>query len=476
MKKLVCLLWALALFGAQASAELLTIDDYLQKVKAEHKELKALEYNIEALKSKMFEAKRIYSPYFAANYTYKDDESQRPLIQPLDEVSGHMFDASVTQMFNTGTTVSIGFNYSELNNDYPSTRTDVYDYTSTDMYPYIKLEQSLWREIFSGSTKAGVSKIQAQMRSQMYLLIYKRQQLMLNANLAYWGLSYSRTLLDYRNTSLKRNKTILDWNQKRYKLDLVNKVDYLQSQAAYKQREYNLKLAKEQLLKAGRDFNNFLDIVSSEVKYKTSSVVDASKKYLELKDDIEKLGMRADVLSAMADAESAEYAATEAEGIGAELKAVGSYSLNGVDKTYSGAFDHVFEANRPSYTIGATYSLPLDFIKRSKITKGYKLASSGAKQTVEGLVISESNEWQNLFDNWKFAKDRLKLSMEIHETQKQRNVESKQMLTKGRLTTYEALQSEQDLDDASVAVLSDIFELITIFETNKAFYSGNPEF
>jgi outer membrane protein TolC len=69
----------------------------------------------------------------------------------------------------------------------------------------------------------------------------------------------------------------------------------------------------------------------------------------------------------------------------------------------------------------------------------------------------------------------MELAVEVEKIQKQRYEEDRKLLQRGRTTTYMVLQSEEDLDAATLNVLRGILELIQIYEQAKAFYSNINE-
>jgi outer membrane protein TolC len=377
-------------------------------------------------------------------------------------------DVNVGRQFETGTQVSLGVQGFYGNYDYKVTP----DYQVTDIAPFIRLEQSLLKNWKGGNTKASMSQARANANSLLYLLEYKKQGIIFNAKMAYWNLSYSRTVINFRRSSLDRTKRIFDWNQRRFNLDLAEQTDLLQSQAAFKMRELNLKIAYESEVKASRDFNRFINISDPKVKYDVESFITAGNNFEQDK-QLERTGIRADVASAMEDVASSMYAQSLSEkGMGSDLIFTGQFAMNGVNKDFSSASSDVAELNKPSYSVGLKYSLPLDSSLRKTIIKGYESAKISAEKALENAKLQENSDWLQLVDDWNNARSRYALSIEIRNIQQKRNEEEQGLLTKGRSTTYLVLQSEQDLDDAYLSMLQNIFELIGIYEQVEAFYSN----
>jgi outer membrane protein TolC len=457
--------------------EMLTIDGYLYMVAKNNSDLKSIQASINAVKGKLAEIERVYAYSLSADLSYSDDKSCRPYSQPakLNEVSIWNYSTSVNKQFVTGTQFSLGINGSYGTYDYVLLPSGDSHYNVSDISPFVRLQQSLWKDINGGSTKAGIYKQKASTKSVLYLLEYKKQKLLLDAMSAYWNLSYTKTVIDFRKVSFDRKKKLLDWNQRRYKMDLAERSDLLQSQAAVKSGELNLKLAYEDENRANRMFNQFLNIKDDKLRYDVEKFEDKGNSF-KIDRTLVKKGARADILAALEDVNTALYDQEASQrSRGADLVLEGKYSLNGVEQSLWKSFDHVKNGDRPSYSLGLKYTLPLDFKLRKAIDKGYEAAKVSAQTAVESTVVKENNDWIQLLDNWDNARIRMELAVEVEKIQKQRYEEDRNLLNRGRTTTYMALQSEDDLDAATLNVFKSILELIQINEQAKAFYSGVGE-
>ena len=470
MKKLK-LLFLLGFMAAAvpASGEMLTMGQYLDLVAENNSELKTVQANIDAVKGKLAEIERVYSYFLSAGVSYIDDQSGRPFAvnsTTMRRTSVFSTDVNVSRQFETGTQLSLGLQSSY--EDYNFKNTPNYDVN--DIAPFIRLEQSLLKNWNGENTKAGMAQARANANSILYLLEYKKQGILLNAKLSYWNLSYTRTVIDFRRSSLDRTKKILEWNQRRFSLDLAERSDLLQSQAAFKMRELNLKLAYESEVKSSRDFNRLINVSDPRVNYDVEAFITAGKNF-EKDKKLEKKGTRADVLSAMEDVITAMQAQLLSERVmGSDLVFTGQFVLNGVNRDFSKASSDLAELNKPTYSVGLRYTVPLDFSLRKTINKGYESAKIAAEKALENAKLQESSDWLQLVDNWNNAKARYALTIEIRDIQQKRNEEEQSLLRKGRSTTYLVLQSEQDLDDTYLSMLQNILELMGICEQAEAFY------
>jgi hypothetical protein len=467
-------IFACCCFGINVNADILTLDDYLTLILKNNSELKSIQSNINAIKGKLAQIEMVYSYSLSAGVSYADDKSGRPfsvIARPKD-IKSFSYDAAINKMFGFGTQASLGLNGSHAISKFvePSIDIDV-----IDIAPFLQLQQSLWKDINGGSTKASIAKAKASAKSALYLLEDQKQNILLNAKIAYWNLSYAKTVVDFRKNSLNRVQKILDWNQKRFNMDLAEKSDLLQSQAAVKLGNLNLKIASEQEIKANRTVNQFLAIADISVKYDVEKFEEKGQSF-NSNYELKKNCTRLDVLSSLEDVNSAIYDQVENKKTsGADLVLNGQFALNGVDQDFEFVRDDLTKIQRPSYSLGLRYSLPLNFKLRRILSQGYEAAKISAQKKAEYLSIKENNDWQQLLDDWNDAKLKTTIAVEIETIQKQRKQEDEELLKTGRTTTYLVLQTEQALDDSILNVFGSILELIKISETAKALYDYSFE-
>ncbi|MDR3253738.1 MAG: TolC family protein [Endomicrobium sp.] len=451
--------------------ESLTINEYTDMVLRNNSEIQSIQLNIEALKGKLAEIEKVYSYSLNAGISYIEDRSGKPY-NPVpanrpNKIKNIKYEADINKQFATGTKITLGFNSSYSKNYMQN--------AVSDIEPFVRLQQSLLKDINGGCTKAGIEKIRANAKSDLYKLEYKKQNILLNAKLIYWDLSYLRTVINFKKLSLDRTKKILDWSQKKYNMDLIGKSDLLQSQAALKGKELSLQLAYEEEKKVNRLFNQFLNINDGQVKYEVEKFEDKKNNFKD-NQTLNKKGKRKDLLSALEYAKSAFYDQISAEkSLKADLVLKGQYVLNGVEQTVNAAVKDIRNGSRPFYSLELRYILPLDFKLRKTINQGYKSAKISAQKAAEYALIQENNDWLQLIDNWNNAKTRFNIIAAIEKIQQQRHEEDKNLFVKGRVTTTQVLQGEQALDDTELDVLKNILELIKIYEQAEVIYNNNGD-
>ncbi|GEM_PF-1123830 len=453
-----------------ASAEFLTVDQYVQKVEENNSSLKEINFQIEAISKQFKESFRAYSATLGSNLTYANDKTRA-----YNSASGQFadqkiqalnFDVSVNKQFETGTLFSAGYgtNYSSVKYILPL-------YETTDMAPYVALEQSLLKNFNGDLTKISISKAKAASRSLLYLQTYKKQQILLNAKKVYWALSYARTVSDFRKQSFERSRKILEWNESRYNRDLAERNDVLQSKALYKGRELALKQSQFDVMTASRNFNEMMNISSNASDYEIESINNLEKYFNGISELKRNGGKRADVLAALATVENTKYTAEEKnKSIGADLKVSGKFAFNGADSSFTGASSEMAKLNYPSWALGLSYSVPLDFSIQKSVNEGFEAQLNAASKQAEAAELSEKNDWNQLNANWKNTLEKYEIAKEINKIQQERNIEEQKLLKRGRSTTSDMIKSEDDLDDAVLSQYQFSMDLIFILLESQMLY------
>jgi outer membrane protein TolC len=430
--------------------ELLTYGNFLNEVEKNNNELKSLQLKIDAEEGKIAEEERVYS--------YRLSVGGKGNLQSGKSKVLATYDTSISKMVPTGTQISLGLGTVEGK-----------CVSIENAVPFMKIDQSLLRDIGGRCTKANIAKAKTRTKSVVYLLKYDKQKILLNAKLAYWNLSYAKTVVEFRKMSLERAKKILKWNKKRFDMDLTEKADLLQSQSAVKLKELSLKLAYEDESRARMAFNQFLNIEDGKIKYDVERFKD-KKNNSNGHNTLNKKNTRMDVLAALEKVQESYYDKVSSKNrMGQDLIFNAGFAVNGL--FYGEHFSFRSNRDKLSLSIGLRYTLPLDFQLRKIINQGYNAAEIASQRSADFAVLKEKNEWLQLTNDWTNAKMRFDLALEIENVQQQRHEEGKSLLRRGRSTTHLVLQIEQDLDDATLSVLQSIFELIKIREQVETFYN-----
>ncbi len=450
--------------------KVLSFDAYLSQVKEKNPELKSTALSIDALGKKISQSEMAYFPRFIGNYTYIDDKSGAGFgsTLPLKENNTYAWDLGLSKKWETGTVTSLGFSNSISALDLSAPYTlfpglTLSNFTAYSTAAFLKVEQSLVRELAGGFTEAGINKAKAGIRSAQYMKQYSAQQLLLRTRFTYLSLSLARDVVNFRKQELKRAEDILQWNEDRVNNDLADRGDLLQAKGFLGLRKLNLQMAVEDERKTCRAFNELRGTQGSLVSENITGLDEITAYYSKF-EVLKAGGKRADVLSASSLLESAAFAKTETSySLMPDVSVFGKVSLSGLDLTNDGAFSQVTNASKPIYLFGINLNLPLDFGSTELINKGYDLDVESAKESLNKAELSANKDWLNLTENWKNVKSRLETALSIKRIQTERLEYSRERFVKGRLTMAQLVITENDLDDATLNYYRFIIEQVATY-------------
>lgn len=479
-RKLLLIIATVTAIPLAASAqEMLSLDEYLQKVQQNNPEIKSVDLSIDAMGKKVLELDMTYSPFLSGGYTYTDDKSfSFGSSLATKEARSNVWNINAVKKFGFGSTISLGYVNADATYDLLSPTavvgdTKVSNFTGYQVRPALQVQQSLLRDFNSGLTRSGIDKTKAATRAGQFLQLFKKQQILQRARTAYWALSLNREVVIFRKVSLDRTEKLLRWNENRLKLDLAERSDLLQAQAAFKARQLNLQLANEDEVKASRDFNELLGVSDPAVNYDLESFTDKLS-FFKTVTSLPRTGERADVLAARENYASSKYAEKETYYRSMpELTLTGSYALSGLALNYSDAWKQVTGQDHPVLSVGINFIVPLDYKTLSTVRKGYTEDFLSAREALNMAELAARKDWDNLSKTWEDVKTRLTLTQELKDIQEMRVVEEQNRFQKGRTTTFQLITAENDLDDASLNVYRNVFEAVVIY-AQAELYNTQP--
>ncbi len=457
-----------------------TLEKYLSQVETNNQDIRSVNFSIMSIDQKIQEVDTAYVPFLGAGLSYTKDKSGPGLNStlPTKEMDIVGLNVGINKKWRTGT--SLSFTYTDMLASLDLlTPTQVIgpdkvtSLAGFQIKPSVRIDQSLIKDTKNGLTQAGIGKAKASALSGRYLLLFRKQQILQQARAAYWALSLSREVVEFRALSLERAQQVLVWNENKVKLDLAEKSDLYQAQAAYKLRQLLLQQAVEDEEKARRRFNEFRGATSSTVDESVEKIADVVDNNAGVA-TLVKAGERADVLSAVASLESMQFARKEAFlRTGHDVSVFGSAAFSGLDTSYAGTWEQVLSIDKPIIAVGVMYTTPLNFSISRTVRKGYENDLNAARENLAKAQLSSQNAWDELVRAWNEVKVRLALAREIRDIQSLRLEEEQRKSQRGRTTTFLRLNAENDLDDATLNVYRLAFEELMVL-AQVELYSTKP--
>ncbi len=449
-------------------AQAVTLEEYLAEVRSKNGGIVGLKTSSEAKKIRRHEGELFFKPSFFLTGEYYDD--QRPTNAPVfqgTQTLRHTLRSGLSQNFRTGTKATVSYNMYKTQINGVSGAL-IPNNKFFDISPQLEVSQSLWRN-FLGSEFAATEQIQiAQVEAQRFNEAYTYKQLILAAENAYWRLYVAQTGLKVQEESLARAKKLRDWNQGRFRNNLIDESDFVQAEANLQSREIEYQDTVTEIQSALRDFNSLRENEGEAVNLEGTKGKDSS--YILDAPLPPKMKLREDVRVALANKKLA--AATSQLGTQRNrpnLELYGTYSMNGRDQQYSDAYDQAMTATRPFTIVGVRFTTPLDLGAMSDYKKAYSQELVASDMILKRKLYEVDREWEILQERFGNFKKRLKLSQKMVQVQERKLTTEKRRYSQGRTTTFQVLQFEQDFANAQLLKLRYERELITVYNQLKLF-------
>lgn len=464
--KLVALL-AMLPFTAD-SAETVSAEDYLKEVRAKNQEVQGAIVASEGSLKRSGEASLTTSFVLFSDGEFASD-AMLPLV-PLfsyDRVETTRFNLGVRKLTTFGMEAKAYYRLTHTNYVNMSLPPGVNYY---DARPVIELTQSLWANGFGRATRAQRDAGEAQALAVSFNNRHKARSLLVAAEDAYWRLALARDRVDVTKKSLEQAQKLYKWSAGRVRRNLADEADALQAKAALELRQLEMQSAVDEENAAARLFNRLRNSPENEVPQELES---PTSEQLLAKLLSQPKPHRDDVKAAEQQQRATVAAAAASMEKNRPLFDVyGSYGFNGRDAQLAAALGNPFTANRPAFSLGLRFSMPLDRGTASNVVDGFRQEQIGAEISYQQKLADQKREWDDLIQRIKESKARLKLHQAISQAQKAKLKVERERLSSGRSTTFQVLIFEQDFAQSQLAEIGARAELLRALTQTKLY--GGP--
>lgn len=333
--------------------------------------------------------------------------------------------------------------------------------------PVLELNQSLWRNWAGRQVSAKREAMNAQTKADQLNEQYNLIRMKSDAETAYWKLVVARKMVNSAKGNTERAERINSWYTKRSDMQLSDQSDSLQGKAILAARKLELEAALAEERAAARAFNMMRgsdqeDVTESldELKYETIMNLKAP----------ERQGMRKDIQAAAEQAKADRAKAIDAEeSASADVKAYANLSLNGRNPQARTTVDQSFSNNYPMTMVGVKLDVPLSFGVASATRQGYRVQAESSDIIYKRKMYENERLWMDLSRKFEDAKNRLSLAIELEKAQQKKVDFEKTRRGRGRSTTIQVIQFEQDYASAQVSRINLESEIINLHAQLKTF-------
>jgi outer membrane protein TolC len=451
----------------------LKLEDFLQQVEDKNQSMTASKLIVEGSQERSNEGKLIFRPtIFAEGRTVIDKKPTTNIQAQGDRTDYNFVTAGIQQQFNFGLQGKLGYNLShtKIYNASPALLpvNDFHDGVAT-----LELSQSLWRNFWGKESRSQETILTSQAQATKHSENFKIKATLAQAESLYWSLSQVRKVVTVQKESLERAQKIRNWNQNRLKSGLAESSDFLQADANYKARDYELKSTMQDLKNLQRAVNSVRGI-DSEILIEDLEAVDTNKlKKLTLPS---KADLRDDTKAALELQKISKASTTlSIEKNKPTFEVYGSYALNGRNPETDTAVTNSFKTDHDTKAIGLRFVAPLDFMTTNDNISGYKKEQIAAEQNFQRKLFEQEQQWNDLASRFEDAKIKLSLVEKIEEAQKIKASNERERLNKGRTVTFQVLNFEQDYAQSELAKIQSETNILNIYSQLKTFRAGGTK-
>jgi outer membrane protein TolC len=335
-------------------------------------------------------------------------------------------------------------------------------------YNKLELTQSLIQNGFGSRIRAQREQIRAGVLAGEYSARFQAQSRLVQAENAFWRLAFARRSVEIQTEIIGRSNKALEWARRRTNLQLGDRSDLLQAQASSDLNQLQMQSFEEEVRNASRAFNLYRnqegDVVAERLVLPTiAETIEAPAP---------ERGKRLDIMAAEQQQKVAEAdAQVRAENYKPQVDVFANLAWMGRDGASTPAIKEGFSSKNPNTSFGVNISVPLAPGKLTDSIRGALMAKEASRLTYEQQLLDDKLGWDEISSKLKDAKTRLKLLRTIEIVQKDKYENERQRLLRGRTTTFQSLQFEQEYAATQLRSLSNQAEVLGLLAQMKLYRS-----
>lgn len=456
-------------FGSLASAaEVLTLAQYLEQVKANNPEARAAILNAQGAELRLKEADAPVIPEFYAEYNRFDRKPEQNSTFAQERVEGDQWKTGVRKQWTFGLQSDVYFNAARSNLTLPPANFQPFRFTDyMESTVTLELKQPLWRNGFGDSVRANMDANLARLKAEHLKYKFALKNLLLKAEDTYWNLVSQNQIVQLQEENADRSAKMRDLMRRKFDQRLVDDVDSLQALAAHETRELELLASKDERAAVARQFNTLRGLNSDDVP---EVLAPFPEKELGRK-FAERPGLtREDFQSLLEEARAMEMKSRASRSdIQPKLDLVAGVGANGIDGETGAAYSESTQFKHPFWTVGLQFSVALDFGKIHDIRRGHEASRRAARDLQQNAEFSLERTYKDLNFRYHEAQRRFAKAQDLERTQTDLVKRERQRLLNGRTTTFQTMTFEQNLAAAQIQRVKAQQALVQFYNVLKTF-------
>lgn len=452
-------------------AHALTLNEYLAQVEEKSLAFRQGKAQADGAGLVSREADLITSPYFFAEARQSFDSTipAPPQSPSYDEKHVGTYSAGLTQKFDFGLEAKLAYTITKTKYDNSNFAAGVPS-TYWDATPTVELRMPLWGNGFGRTVQAQAEVTRNQNLATQYGALANSRTLLINAEVAYWQLSTAKERVAIQEQALSAGQNIYNYVNKQKQKNLGESADVLQATALIESYKLQLQQAQNDVERAQRAFNTYLNLESTTATPSLETVDYANLQNIVIPET--RPGERLDVKAARAQSALAK-ASSELilERNKPTLDVVGGYALQGRGLEASRAFKNGNKTDYDSGYVGVMFNMPLNFSAVSDAKAGARRLKESAELSEQNLIYTQDQDWTDLKQKLSESKATLKIARSMEVAQKAKLENERTRLRQGRTTTYQVLLFEQDYTSAQASRILAATQILAL-ESQLKLYQG----
>ncbi len=452
----------------QAFAAALTLDGFLDQVKAGNDAYKAGKLIEDAAEDKAVDAEMAYAPNLFANaQSIVDKKDVQPAAQRGNETDHMIGQIGVSKMSSFGTAfkLSYGTSHTKISGASPQF---VPEPEWREAAPTLEITHPLWKNALGRDVAKSVEVQKGQAEITKLNETLKRKITLAEAEGSYWRLVLARESLRVSKDNLERVKKIVEWTKRRVGKELADDADLIQAEALQELRQIEMTMAIDEERSAAFAFNTIRGNPQPHVSEELTKLTPELLSNLQVpkrssdREDVKAAEKASQLGGLIADLSNAKYQPS--------IDIFASGTLNGRDTDSSSkANSTALKAKHPTYALGLKVSAVLGGESFSRMRAGVSREREASTRTAARRRYENDREWVDLNLKLQESRSRLGLTQKIESTQLKKLNAERNRQSRGRSTMFQVMQAETDYASAQLNVIRNKAEILGILARIKTF-------
>jgi outer membrane protein TolC len=335
-----------------------SIDDVNRMALLNNFDIQVFRLDRDISEKELLKARAVYDTGLEASYTYNEDRLKRSSVILGSRVVDISQSGSLAKTLPTGTVLSLGVIHERQASDSAFSTLNPYHETAAS----VSITQPVGKNAWGIADRNTIKITELDIENAGYTSLDKIEQELGEVQKAYWNLLLATNEVDLTQEILQGARNLFTTNKKNYEIGLVEPPEHYAVDANLKEKQRDVLLAQDILNRALNRLRLKLNIAHDVVVVPKDDFFT----YEEVADTFEEL-----LQTALRNRRDYEQAKNEIKAMDLELAMkknalwpeidlTATLTRNGLDRNFRASVREITSQNYPEYTVGVTFSVPLE--------------------------------------------------------------------------------------------------------------------